>query len=137
MAFVQINDDPDVLALYDEMNGVVHLMSDALGNRTVGVNSLEEAKARYSDYVTESKTTEELGSEIELRTDLQYEYSAAFKSVRIYQIFENSPTVSELVLVANERADSEDHAEEVFEKFRSENRDPILPRVDADPEGRG
>ena len=132
MAFVQINDDPDVLALYDEMNGVVHLMSDALGNRTVGVNSLEEAKARYLDFVIESKTTEELGSEIELRTDLQYEYSAAFKSVRIYQIFENSPTVSETVLVGEERADSEDHAEEVFEKFRSENRDPILPRVEPD-----
>ena len=59
MAFVQINDDPDVLALYDEVNGVVHLMSDALGSRTQGVNSLEEAKARYSDYVTESKMTVE------------------------------------------------------------------------------
>ena len=65
MAFVQINDDPDVLALYDEVNGVVHLMSDALGNRTLGVNSLEEAKARYSDYVTESKTTEALGTDDE------------------------------------------------------------------------
>ena len=63
MAFVEINDDPSVLALYDEVNGVVHLMSDALGSRTLGVNSLEEAKARYSDYVTESKTTEELGAD--------------------------------------------------------------------------
>ena len=57
MAFVEINDDPSVLALYDDVNGVVHLMSDALGSRTVGVNSLEEAKAQYSDYVTESKMT--------------------------------------------------------------------------------
>ena len=65
MPFVEINDDPSVLALYDEVNGVVHLMSDALGSRTQGVNSLEEAKARYSDYVTESKTTEELGSDDE------------------------------------------------------------------------
>ena len=63
MAFVQINDDPDVLALYDEVNGVVHLMSDALGSRTLGVNSMEEAKARYSDYVIESKTTEALGAD--------------------------------------------------------------------------
>ena len=63
MAFVEINDDPGVLGLYDEVNGVVHLMSDALGSRTQGVNSLEAAKARYSDYVTESKTTDELGSE--------------------------------------------------------------------------
>ena len=63
MAFVEINDDPSVLGLYDEVNGVVHLMSDALGSRTQGVNSLEEAKARYSDYVIESKTTEELGTD--------------------------------------------------------------------------
>ena len=135
MAFVQINDDPDVLALYDEMNGVVHLMSDALGNRTVGVNSLEEAKARYSDYVTESKTTEELGSEIELRSDLHYEYDGIFKLVRIFQV--PQPSQLDHKLVGYEHAGSEAEANQVFEKFRSENRDPILPRVDADPEGRG
>ena len=61
MAFVEINDDPSVLALYDDVNGVVHLMSDALGNRTQGANSLKDAKALYSDYIIESKTTEELG----------------------------------------------------------------------------
>ena len=61
--FIELNDEPSVLGLYDEVNGVVHLMSDALGNRTQGVNSLKDAKALYSDYVIESKQVEELGSD--------------------------------------------------------------------------
>ena len=67
---------------------------------------------------------------MELRTDIYYEYSAAFKSVRIYQIFENSPTVSELVLVANERADSEDHADKVVMQFRMTHTDEVLPELE-------
>ena len=54
MAFVELNSHPDVLGLYDKVNGVVHLMSDAIGSRTVGVHSLGEARARYVDFVTES-----------------------------------------------------------------------------------
>ena len=69
---------------------------------------------------------------MELRTDIYYEYSAAFKSVRIYQIFENSPTVSELVLVANERADSEEHADKVVMQFRMTNTDEVLPALEID-----
>ena len=53
--FVELHSDPLVLGLYDPENGVVHLMSDALGNRTFGVNSLEEANARYVDYVEETR----------------------------------------------------------------------------------
>ena len=53
--FVELHSDPLVLGLYDPENGVVHLMSDALGNRTLGVNSLEEANARYVDYVEETR----------------------------------------------------------------------------------
>ena len=69
---------------------------------------------------------------MELRTDIYYEYSAAFKSVRIYQIFENSPTVSELVLVANERADSEEHADKVVMQFRMTHTDEVLPAMEID-----
>ena len=53
--FVELHSDPLVLGLYDPENGVVHLMSDALGSRTLGVNSLEEANARYVDYVEETR----------------------------------------------------------------------------------
>ncbi len=60
-----------MLGLYDNLNGVVHLMSDALGNRTIGVDSLEEVKARYSDFVIESKELDEFetitGYDIESR----------------------------------------------------------------------
>mgnify|MGYP001392858007 CR=1 FL=1 len=66
---------------------------------------------------------------MELRTDIYYEYSSAFKSVRIYQIFENSPTVSEMVLVGEESADSEDHADQVVMWFRKANTEPVLPEV--------
>lgn len=58
--FVELHSDPLVLGLYDPENGVVHLMSDALGNRTLGVNSLEEANARYVDYVEETRLLEEI-----------------------------------------------------------------------------
>ena len=57
--FVELHSDPLVLGLYDPENGVVHLMSDALGSRTLGVNSLEEANARYVDYVEETRYFEE------------------------------------------------------------------------------
>ncbi len=58
--FVELHSDPLVLGLYDPENGVVHLMSDALGSRTLGVNSLEEANARYVDYVEETRLLEEI-----------------------------------------------------------------------------
>ena len=67
---------------------------------------------------------------MELRTDIYFEYSAAFKSVRIYQIFENSPTVSEMVLVGEEHASSEAHADEVVEQFCTANTEPILPELE-------
>ena len=58
MAFIELNSHPDVLGLYDKVNGVVHLMSDAIGSRTVGVNSMGEARARYIDFVAESTMEE-------------------------------------------------------------------------------
>ena len=61
--FFEIKDDPNVLGGYDPLNGELHLWSEALGSRTQGVDSLKEAKALYSDYVEESKVTEELGSD--------------------------------------------------------------------------
>ena len=85
------------------------------------------------DYIRASTITSKLEYHtiiMELRTDIYYEYSAAFKSVRIYQIFENSPTVSELVLVANERADSEDHADKVVMQFRMTHTDEVLPELE-------
>ena len=87
------------------------------------------------DYIRASTITSKLEYHtiiMELRTDIYYEYSAAFKSVRIYQIFENSPTVSELVLVANERADSEDHADKVVMQFRMTHTDEVLPALEID-----
>ena len=54
MAFVEINDDPSVLALYDDVNGVVHLMSDALGSRTEGCRSEEHAKTLFDEFVEEA-----------------------------------------------------------------------------------
>ena len=69
--FFEINDEPSVLGLYDNLNGVVPLMSDALGNHTMGADSLEEVKARYSDFVIESKELDEFetitGYDIESR----------------------------------------------------------------------
>ena len=85
------------------------------------------------DYIRASTITSTLEYHtiiMELRTDIYYEYSAEFKSVRIYQIFENSPTVSELVLVANERADSEDHADKVVMQFRMTHTDEVLPELE-------
>ena len=64
MAVIKIEDDPNVFGHYDEEHGVVHLKSMVLGSCTQTVNSLEEEKALYSDYVTKTKTTEEqIGSE--------------------------------------------------------------------------
>ena len=63
--FVELHSDPSVLGLYDPENGVVHLMSDALGNRTVGANSIIEARARYVDFVAESAIEAEEWTEFE------------------------------------------------------------------------
>ena len=67
---------------------------------------------------------------MELRTDLHYEYDGIFKLVRIFQA--PQPSSLDHKLVGYEHAGSETEAEEVFEKFRSENRNPILPRVEPD-----
>ena len=65
----------------------------------------------------------------ELRTDLHYEYDGTFKVVRIFQTPE--PPSLDHKLVGYEPAGSEAEAKAVVEKFRSENRNPILPRVEA------
>ena len=70
------------------------------------------------------------GEHLELRNDLHYEYDGTFKVVRIFQVPE--PPSLDHKLVAYEPAGSEAEAKAVFEKFRSENRNPILPRVEPD-----
>ena len=49
--------------LYDQINGVVHIMSDALGNRTMRAEGLDHVKALYSEFVEESKEFEKFESE--------------------------------------------------------------------------
>ena len=72
----------------------------------------------------------EAGSaELELRTDIYYEYSSEFEAVFIYQVFENSPLVTDYVLVGYEYTSSEAHADEVVEQFRMANTEPILPEI--------
>ena len=62
--FFMIEDVPDITGEYDHLNGVLYLWSEALGSRTMNrVGRLKDVKALYSDYVTESKVTEELGSD--------------------------------------------------------------------------
>ena len=67
---------------------------------------------------------------MELRTDIYYEYSAEFESVFIYQVFENSKFVTDYVLVANERADSEEHSDKVVMQFRMTHTDEVLPELE-------
>ena len=69
------------------------------------------------------------GEHLELRTDLHYGYDGTFKVVRIFQVPEQNSLDHKLV--GYEPAGSEAEAKAVFEKFRSENRNPILPRVEA------
>ena len=61
-------DDPDVVvfATYDHLNGQLDLWSEALGNRTIyRVDRLKDVKARYSEFVEETKAKEELGTDDE------------------------------------------------------------------------
>ena len=67
---------------------------------------------------------------MELRTDIDYEYDDIFKVVRIFQVIKRSELKTDYKPVGYEHASSEAEAEEVVEKFRRENRKPVLPEIE-------
>ena len=67
---------------------------------------------------------------MELRTDIYFEYDDIFKVVRIFQVIERSELMTDYKPVGYEHATNEAEAEEVVEKFRRENRKPVLPKIE-------